>query len=254
MRRLRAADIRLCELQAMSQITIIGDVHGKTSQYQKLIRQKLDGKRTLQLGDMGIGFKGVGLHEMPLNHHWFRGNHDDPAKCRLNPNYIGDFGYLENLKLYWVAGAWSIDWEWRTEGVSWWRDEELSYAELDYAIQEHMRVRPEFMVSHEAPSSAAEMMLGGLLLSIPPSSPESATSVQHDEEYGYYKAKLGCVKTRTSQALQTMLGNYAPKEWVFGHYHVAASFYLPGIRTKFTCVPELGTYELNTGGNNGITL
>ena len=55
-------------------ITIIGDVHGKTQQYQKMLRQRFEGKRTIQIGDMGLGFKGVGLHEMSMDHRWFRGN------------------------------------------------------------------------------------------------------------------------------------------------------------------------------------
>ena len=44
---------------------------------------------------------------------------------------------------------------------------------------------------------------------------------------------------------ETMFESHRPKEWVFGHYHISKSFEMFG--TKFTCVPELGVYDLDTG-------
>jgi hypothetical protein len=69
---------------------------------------------------------------------------------------------------------------------------------------------------------------------------------QKDKQYGYYKAKMGCVNTRTSQALQSMLEIHQPDIWIFGHYHVAREFQTLKYETKFVCVPELGTYDLDT--------
>jgi len=212
----------------MARIVVIGDVHGKTQQYQKMLRQKYEGVRTFQVGDMGIGFPGVGLHEMTQNHHWFRGNHDNPEKCRANPNYLGDYGYLPADRLFYLAGAWSIDRAIRVEGVSWWNDEELSYAELDKAIQLYTSTKPDYVLSHEAPSKAAAVLLHGL-------------------DGTYFAAKGDCQYSRTAQALQCMLDAHQPKEWVFGHYHINHSFATPFYDTKFTCVAELSTYELNTG-------
>lgn len=205
-------------------ITIIGDVHGKTQQYQKMLRQRFEGKRTIQLGDMGLGFKGVGLHEMSMDHRWFRGNHDDPEKCKMNPNYLGkdDFGYLRE-GIFWLAGAYSIDHQWRTEGVSWWSGEELSHNQLQAAIDLYKQVKPKFVISHEAPEEASLYML---------------TVIQP----GFRPEKLA--KSRTSAALQVMFDAHKPKEWVFGHYHLDKSFDWKG--TKFTCVNELSTYELDT--------
>lgn len=205
-------------------ITIIGDVHGKTQQYQKMLRQVYTGQRTIQIGDMGIGFKGVGLHEMPQNHKWFRGNHDNPAKCRANKNYLGDFGYLPEDKLFWLAGAFSIDKDWRIPGVSWWEDEELSYEELASAILLYDQVRPDYVLSHEAPARVGRSMLDGLM-------------------GPYFSAKTECCMSRTAEALQQMFEIHQPKEWVFGHYHVDKSFEING--TLFTCVAELSTYDLN---------
>lgn len=218
-------------------ITIIGDVHGKTHIYQKRLRQHYEGKRTIQIGDMGIGFKGVGLHEMEMNHRWFRGNHDNPELCRQNKNYLGDYGYLPEDRLFWLAGAWSIDRMARITGVSWWPDEELSIKELGEALYLYEQVKPEYVISHEAPHEAARYLLG------------AATSGGTND--GYFFAKMGCIESRTSQALQAMLDVHQPKEWVFGHYHVNMRFQIANkqsemLRTKFTCVGELSEYTLHT--------
>src|SRR6266852_2639436 len=103
----------------------IGDVHGKTNALtHMLLGSAFHNKRAFQLGDMGIGFKGVTLREFPTKYFlWIRGNHDAPDWCRQHPNYAGDWGYLEDEQLFFLGGAWSIDQGWRTEGLSWWRDE-----------------------------------------------------------------------------------------------------------------------------------
>lgn len=204
-------------------LTVIGDVHGKTKTYQKLVR-KLGDQHSVQIGDMGIGFKGVGLHKMPAQHRWFRGNHDDPAKCKLNPNYLGDYGFDAEWNTFWLAGAHSIDREMRIEGVSWWKDEQLSYAELDAAITLYIASKPKYVLTHEAPQKAGAILLADLI-------------------GPYFAAKSDCIQSRTSQALQSMFEFHKPKEWVFGHYHVNKSFMLDG--TKFTCVAELSKYELD---------
>jgi len=212
----------------VSRVVIFGDVHGKTQQYQKILRKKYVGVRSVQIGDMGIGFKGVGLHKMDDCHKWFRGNHDNPEKCRANPNYLGDWGYMPADRLFWIAGARSIDRALRVEGVSWWADEELSYAELDKAIQLYISTKPDYVLSHEAPSKAAAVLLHGL----------SGT---------YFAEKGDCQHSRTAQALQAMLDAHQPKIWVFGHYHFSHKFCVPFYDTQFVCIDELDTYELNTG-------
>lgn len=212
----------------MKEIICIGDVHGKTKQYQKIIRQKYPDVPTMQLGDMGIGFPEVGLHEMPTHHKWFRGNHDNPQKCRETHNYAGDWGFMPDTapgKLMWIGGAFSIDAIYRVVGVSWWPDEELSYDELQKVIAAYSIARPDYVLSHEAPSRAGRAMLDTLM-------------------GPYFSAKGDCCNSRTAEALQQMLDIHQPKEWVFGHYHVDRSFYVQDVRTKFTCVAELSQYKL----------
>jgi hypothetical protein len=218
-------------------ITIIGDVHGKTHIYQKRLRQHFQGRRTIQIGDMGIGFKGVGLEKLPDNHKWFRGNHDNPAKCREYSSYLGDYGYLGEDRLFWLAGAWSIDRIARISGISWWPDEELSIKELGEALNLYEQVKPEFVISHEAPHQAAAYLLGA--------------AASAGDNQGYFFSKMGCMESRTSVALQAMLDTHQPKEWVFGHYHINMKFQIFNkqgemVKTKFTCVGELGEYTLHT--------
>lgn len=214
-------------------IIIVGDVHGYTKTYQKWLRQNLDpSQRSIQIGDMGLGFSGVGLDRLEENHKFFRGNHDNPEKCRAHKNYLGDYGYLPEDKLFWVAGAWSIDRAYRVAGVSWWEDEELSYQELDEAIQLYEGFKPRFVLSHEAPAKAANVLLASQL-------------------GPYFAAKGACAQSRTAQALQIMLEAHQPEKWIFGHYHLDKEFYTPGFDTKFVCVGGMldageppHTYEL----------
>ena len=221
-------------------ITVIGDIHGWTKTYQKWIQNNLaPAQRSIQIGDMGLGFAGVGLPApgMPPftgDHKFFRGNHDSPEKCRAHKNYLGDFGYLPDDKIFYLAGAFSIDRIYRTEGVSWWRDEELSYEELNKAVDLYAEVKPRFVLSHETPEKAAKFLL-------------------YDLQGPYFAAKLDCAGSRTSQALQVMLNIHQPEKWIFGHYHVDKHFYLPHMDTEFICLGGImndgeqpHTYELET--------
>lgn len=210
-------------------ITFIGDVHGKTHTYQKMLRQKFAGQRTFQIGDMGIGFSGTpGLHKDIMtsgDHKWIRGNHDDPAKCAAlrDRGYAGEYGYYPDIKMFFLGGAYSIDHMYRVPGTSWWYDEELSYPQLSDAITMYQELKPEIVATHEVPTEAATWMLTQVL-------------------GGWRTEKLRCGESRTALALQQMFTLHQPKEWVFGHYHAKKSFEWKG--TKFTCVPELGVYTI----------
>ena len=128
---------------------IIGDVHGRIADYQKLAA---GAGESIQIGDMGLGFRGVSLPPSPT-HKFFRGNHDSPEACRAHPNYMGDGGYDAALGLFWLSGADSIDKHLRREGVSWWQGEELSLGEFQEALDLYERVKPRVVLSHDGPQA-----------------------------------------------------------------------------------------------------
>lgn len=190
----------------------IGDIHGRADLYAKAIAGC---DASIQVGDFGYGF--IPKESLPLwpgagnpNHRFIRGNHDDPAQCKAQPNYIlsgqqGDHFYIN--------GGWSIDREWRVEGVSWWPDEEHSAVDLNEILDDFIATKPRVVVSHEAPCEIAKLMFG---------------------------AKYPPGPSRTSIMLQAMLDNHTPDIWIFGHWHKTKKFgrYDPWGNTRFICLGE----------------
>jgi hypothetical protein len=184
----------------------IGDVHGNMDQYQRLIRGI---PKSVQVGDFGAGF--VKIPELPINHRFIRGNHDNPDICRNHPNCIVD-GSFDGDTLY-IGGAWSIDQQWRTPGVSWWYDEELSIIEFEEIITTAATYQPRKIVSHDCPMSVVSELFGLI--------PRS---------------------TRTQQALDTVFDVCKPEVWIFGHWHTSISQVIKG--TRFICLDELEYVDL----------
>ena len=189
-----------------------GDAHGKLRALAN------PGHPVIHVGDLGLGFVSpVAVHEKVTKRQdfWFiRGNHDDPEMCRRNPRYLGEFGGSRSL--FWVSGAWSIDAAGRMEGRDWWRDEELSAAQMRDAFDAYLKARPRVMVTHDAPCRIFES--GG------------AMQIR------------GFQPSATSSLLQAMLEAHQPELWVFGHHHVSRDFRF--MRTRFRCLAELETYTV----------
>ena len=209
-------------------VVLVGDIHSKVTELLA-IAAKHAPTPVIQLGDFGFGFTVV--PELPDNLMYIRGNHDDPALAANRPNYLGDYGTLYpapftlpfDKKVFYISGAYSIDYALRVPNVSWWEQEELSYPELAQAINLYERERPDIVISHEAPSAAIETILNLFKMQ------------RHN--------KLGCAFSRTAHALQQMLDIHKPEMWVFGHHHLPGDFNLFG--TRFVCLPELTTMEVS---------
>jgi predicted phosphodiesterase len=204
---------------------IIGDTHGHWQEYHALATNAVDFggcSSTIQVGDFGVGFSGPYWHERADEFHWdgthrfIRGNHDKPEQCKQMVGWIPD-GRVENHCMF-VGGAWSIDWAGRTEGVSWWRDEECSIEQFNRLIDAYSVMRPRIMFTHDCPTEAAVEMFQkpGLL-------------------WGGTSAKLQ--KTRTASALQAMYEIHQPDFWFFGHWHITTMLKLGN--TRFHCLGEL---------------
>lgn len=206
----------------------IGDVHGKIGRYVKLLETIPVGQRSIQIGDMGLGFPDTTLPLVSPAHKFFRGNHDSPIKCKQHPNYLGDYGYLEQDDLFYLAGAWSIDWQWRVAGKSWWVDEELSIIELNKAQQLYLEKKPRIVVTHDCPTIAVYEMLKELLIGPGPAAQS----------------------TRTQQALQQMFELHQPEHWAFGHWHRDKEFTIG--KTTFHCLNELSMISILTCPRSSI--
>ena len=196
-------------------IRFIGDVHGKMEQY-KFIAEQVE--RSVQVGDFGAGF--VELPILTSGHRFIRGNHDSPEACKKHPRWIPD-GTIEGDILY-IGGAWSIDQEWRTPGVSWWPDEQLSIMELYDCLSTAIAHYPKVLVTHDCPHSVAPILFGG----------------NGDENVSYKTIH----PSRTSQALDSILDYVKPDVWIFGHWHNNVDKMIG--RTRFICLGELSYMDL----------
>lgn len=214
----------------MNKVRIIGDIHGKVRDYMEIVAFT---KRSIQVGDYGVGFGTGQLGEICYKdskwlewarvnpeHRFIRGNHDNPAVCKMFPNYIPDMT-IENDVMF-LGGAWSIDRKMRLEGWDWWEDEELSYQQLDIAIGMYEAARPRIMITHDCPTSVATELF------IKP------------RRWTQYR-------TRTADALEEMFQRWKPELHIFGHWHHSVQANIDG--TDFICLNELEyiDVDLDTG-------
>lgn len=216
----------------MTKYRIIGDIHGNYNVYKNLIK---DVDYSIQVGDMGVGFGSrdrtlaidtfdqngpardwLGPHKNDemLNHRFIRGNHDNLEACLENTHWIPD-GSMHD-KFFCVGGALSIDAQWRTAGVNYWANEELTISELNKIISDYETLKPDYVITHECPESI----------------------VPHLFDW-YNKQRF---PSRTRQAFQTMFEIHKPKLWVFGHWHAdrMKSF----DNTLFVCLNEFSYIDV----------
>lgn len=200
----------------------IGDVHGKFTPYKQIIRAH---PNTIQVGDMGVGFRrwphGEHSYQNPphaemvkANARFIRGNHDNPAVCRRHSQYIPD-GRVEDGTMF-IGGGYSMDWKFRTEDYSWWKDEQLSQEDMNVIADIYYTAKPRVMVTHDCPTTAA--------LAIPHS--------HHWDD-----------RSRTERFLQALWELHKPKLWVHGHHHISVDHVIEG--TRFVCLAELEFKELS---------
>jgi len=200
--------MEICYTKAM---LFIGDIHGEVDWYMARIENE---PASIQLGDFGHGF--VQFPERPNTHKFIRGNHDDPTLCRNDRRYMGDYGFDDATGIFYISGGFSIDRDYRTENVDWWRDEELNYTDLMACIELYNEKRPEIVVSHECPAHIVMMLHG---------------------------AHSWFAPSRTANALDTMWRNHPPKTWLFGHHHKNYDSVVLG--TRFICVASCDTINID---------
>jgi len=203
---------------------LIGDIHGRIDEYLKLLASLPPGSRSIALGDMYLGRPGVHLPELPPEHKFLRGNHDDPALCRKHPNYLGDYGYLPDDDLFFISGAQTASWRVLGNSKYWYAGEELSDSDLNEAISLYKRTRPSMVISHTTPS-------------------EGAKEILKDLNGSYFLSKQIDVESRTSKAVQEMFEAHQPSAWYFGHFHINREFVIG--ETKFSCLAEMAISQVS---------
>jgi len=181
---------------------------------------------SFMVGDMGIGFEDHTpdnkndksfIKDISKEHLFIRGNHDDPALCKIHPNYIGDYGFLPKPNIFYVSGGYSIDHHFRTQGIDWWKDEELNEEEMAKALKCYQDHKPKIVVSHECP----------LAMKI-----DSVTNLWKFDH-----------NSRTELLLQNMFKIHQPDYWIYGHHHRFLEKDMNG--THFVCLNELIDGKIN---------
>jgi predicted phosphodiesterase len=201
----------------MSKVTVIGDVHGKYEHYHRIIRETERYPYTVQLGD--FGFKYDTLKNVDHTKHIIiGGNHDNYDICNNYPHFLSDYGYMVNfngIDFFYYRGAYSIDRHYRTIGISWWENEQVSIDQFMNARELYRAVKPKIVITHDCPQTIAALMLN-----------------PGDKIY----------ENTTGWALNELLNIHEPDLWLFGHWHQSRTIQYG--QTKFICLDELETYDI----------
>ena len=209
-----------------SRMLIIGDVHGKISQFLDLVSEYRERSTDLiiQLGDLGFSkhwdeVKKWCAANNECNLRIIPGNHDDYHRynakskgyvwTKVKPLLVNDV-WKDTPDFFGLQGANSIDKHLRTEGRDWFPNEEMSYTQLGLAVDMYIEQNPKYMFSHTCPSSVKKQLIG------------------YDES------------SRTEQALQVMFELHQPEIHFFGHFHKHVDEVING--TRFICLAELQTF------------
>lgn len=189
----------------MNDLLIIGDVHGNTDYYHKII--KSTNLHSIQVGDFGFEeshnwyLKNIDSNKHKINF----GNHDNTNFLKEKYS-LGDYG-MYNKHIMTVRGADSVDKTYRIEGADWWRNEELNYQEMQNAIDFYTLHKPKIMITHDCPQSIRE------------------------KQFNIFD------KSITSNGLQAMFEIHQPDLWIFGHHHKSVN--INHNNTNFICLREL---------------
>jgi len=205
---------------AMNRLKVIGDVHGQMEPYIHLASQA---EYSICVGDIGFLDEYKQLSQLdPSKHRFVAGNHDDYHN--LPPHSLGDFGVhtVPNFgDIFFVRGAFSIDVDYRTPGVNWWPEEELNMVQMEACLKLYQEVKPDFVITHDAPLSIISCM------GLPKLGPHF---------------KLG--NQRTPRLLDMLWNFHEPKTWVYGHFHRNWSETVRG--TEFRCLDILAYMDFDS--------
>lgn len=170
-------------LATVEKIVLLGDTHGAVGAHRRATQAAHDAgtKVIVQLGDWGLwnhtqwGMNFIDTVSAWLEQEdcwlfWIKGNHENHdlllnsvqngvryPDCPVEvapriwhlPN--GTYFSIGEMSFLVCGGAVSVDKAWRTEGVDWWRDEEITYGDLLHCTRPEIDV-VDVLLSHDAPS------------------------------------------------------------------------------------------------------
>lgn len=204
-------------------LRLIGDAHGNYEDYLTLAS---GAEHSIQLGDLGFDYHCLKALD-PEKHKVLGGNHDnyeekDGKFVKQTAHFLGDFGVHtvpDFGPIFFVRGGHSIDWKYRVLGVDFFEAEQLSQARMTEAIEMYCDLKPDFVISHECPSSLI-------------------SSISRRTHWD----GIEILPSMTSRMLDMMWNNHQPKFHYFGHHHVDKELELRG--TQFRCLAELSYVDL----------
>ena len=208
-------------------IHFLGDIHGDFMFYKQWISQNDPNDISIVLGDFGLGFNHLHDKEYTMwadkdnsdKNFFIRGNHDNPEVCNKQHAHLGDFGLFKN-KIFFVAGGWSIDREWRTPGKDFWINEELTTHQCEECLSLYEKIKPDIVISHDCPESIKDML-------VPP---------------------IGVKPCKTGLLMDAMLNIHRPSIWIGAHYHVSKRFEYLGTKFIYLNIKETFTLDIPIEG------
>lgn len=163
------------------------------------------------VGDLGFDYKKIKVPSRPFM--FIDGNHDHFEKFDCNGTELQVLdngivyiprGYINENGVLFIGGAESIDKHSRIRGLSWWPQEQITYDQMARILADPRLKTVHTVVSHCAPTEIAKKIIEGMTLKLGQAS--------HMEFYG----------STSENMLENLLeqGDFHPKRWYFGHYHV----------------------------------
>lgn len=215
---------------------IAGDWHGNTVAARRAMHfaEREEAEEVIQVGDFGFGWSksktgdafvesvSRAAHAYQTNVYWLDGNHenfdllegfgyfkhDGPVEIAERVFYIPRGTVLERFgwSVLCIGGAYSVDKKYRTEGKSWWPQEEITEEDLEKCAEAG---EVDVVLSHDVCNSG---FVGALSQAVNNNRAEMQHLVWKNDQ-----AFPGAAPNR--HALELVLESAKPKLWVHGHYH-----------------------------------
>jgi predicted phosphodiesterase len=213
-------------------VRIIGDVHGKYSEYEQIAS---GAEYSVCLGDFGFADTWNRLHYSWLSadkHKVIAGNHDCYDYAPHSSHYLGDFGEctLGGIKFFFIRGGISINRvslsidDMRDDTKSWCSQEELNLSQMLDCMRAYDKSRPDIVLSHVPCASFSKIM---------------SPSDQILQDFGFHKG----FKENHQLLGDELLKIHQPSLWFSGHFHIKMSHKIGN--TNFVGLAELGYVDLN---------